>query len=88
MATIRKRGTRYQAIVRRKLHSEARTFKLKQDAELWAKQTEVSLERNSAGLLNSAKNITFADLCQSYRSRAISSKGGVRKKQGQCHHKT
>ena len=79
MATIRKRGSRYQAIVRRKLHHETRSFERKQDAELWAKQLEVSVERNSAGLPNSAKHLTFSTLCESYKQRAISSKNGLGK---------
>lgn len=79
MATIRKRGSRYQAIVRRKLHHETRSFERKQDAELWAKQLEVSVERNSAGLPNSAKNLTFGSLCESYKQRTISSKNGLGK---------
>ena len=77
MATIRKRGSRYQAIVRRKLHHETRSFERKQDAELWAKQLEVSVERNSAGLPNSAKHLNFSSLCVSYKQRAISSKNGL-----------
>ena len=79
MATIRKRGSRYQAIVRRKLHQETRSFERKQDAELWAKQLEVSVERNSAGLPNSAKHLNFSSLCESYKQRAISSKNGLGK---------
>ena len=79
MATIRKRGSRYQAIVRRKLHQETRSFERKQDAELWAKQLELSIERNSAGLPNSAKHLTFSSLCESYKQRAISSKNGLGK---------
>ena len=79
MATIRKRGTRYQAIVRRKLHHETRSFERKQDAELWVKQLEVAIERNGAGLPNSAKHLTFGTLCQSYKERALSSKNGLGK---------
>jgi len=49
MATIRKRGSRYQAMVRRRHHQETKTFALKEDAETWAKETELKIERNSAG---------------------------------------
>ena len=77
MPTIRKRGHRYQAIVRKKHHQEVRTFSRKQDAEIWARELELSIERNSAGLPNSARNVLFADLCNSYKQRAIASKNGL-----------
>ena len=37
MATIRKRGGKFQAIVRRGHHSQAKTFSKRADAEHWAK---------------------------------------------------
>ena len=38
MATIRKRGGKFQAIVRRGYHSQAKTFSKRADAEHWAKR--------------------------------------------------
>jgi len=37
MATIRKRAGKFQAIVRRGHHSQAKTFSKRADAEHWAK---------------------------------------------------
>jgi hypothetical protein len=41
MATIRKRGGKFQAIVRRGYHSQAKTFSKRADAEHWAKRLEI-----------------------------------------------
>ena len=45
MATIRKRGGKFQAIVRRGHHSQAKTFSKRADAEHWAKRLEIEIER-------------------------------------------
>ncbi len=46
MATFRKRGTKWQAQIRLQGHAPlSRTFTLKSDAELWARQTEAAIER-------------------------------------------
>jgi len=50
MATIRKRGGKFQAIVRRGYHSQAKTFSKRADAEHWAKRLEIEIERNVAAL--------------------------------------
>ena len=48
MATIRKRGGKFQAILRRGHHSQAKTFAKRADAEHWAKRLEIEIERNVA----------------------------------------
>ena len=48
MATIRKRGGKFQAIVRRGYHSQAKTFSKRADAEHWAKRLEIEIEREDA----------------------------------------
>ena len=46
MATIRRRGTTWQAQVRRQGHTTlSRTFRLKADAEQWARQKEAEIDR-------------------------------------------
>jgi hypothetical protein len=46
MATIRRRKSKWQAQVRRQGHPPlSRTFHLRADAELWARQTEAELDR-------------------------------------------
>ena len=59
MATIRKRGGKFQAIVRRGQHSQAKTFSKCADAEHWTKRSEIEIEKNVAALPNSTGEITF-----------------------------
>jgi len=77
MATIRKRGGKFQAIVRRGYHSQAKTFSKRADAEHWAKRWEIEIERNVPALPNSADGITFGELIQSYKKRGIESQKGI-----------
>ena len=67
MATIRKRGGKFQAIVRRGCNSQAKTFSKRADAEHWAKRLKIEIERNVAALPNSTDGITFGELIQSYK---------------------
>ena len=69
MATIRKRGGKFQAIVRRGHHSQAKTFSKRADTEHWAKMSEIEIERNVSALPNSADGITFSELITSYKKR-------------------
>lgn len=50
MATLRKRGVKWQAQVRCEGKALSKSFFTKADAEAWAKRTEVSIQRASAGL--------------------------------------
>jgi len=77
MATIRKRGGKFQAIVRRGYHSQAKTFSKRADAEHWAKRLEIEIERNVAALPNSADGITFGELITSYQKRCTASQKGI-----------
>jgi hypothetical protein len=46
MATIRRRGTTWQVQVRRQGHATlSRTFRLKADAEQWARHKEAEIDR-------------------------------------------
>ena len=75
MATIRKRGSRWQAQVRkggRQLAS--RTFKLKADAERWAAQVEVDSERSGFSIDRRVlERATLADLIRRYRDAVVPS---------------
>jgi hypothetical protein len=84
MATIRKSGEKFQAIVRRRHHSQAKTFSKRADAEHWAKrlEIEIEIERNVAALPNSANGITFGELIQSYKKRGIESQKGIGRTKG------
>ena len=50
MATIRRRGKKFQAMVRKGQHSQSKTFSSKSDAEHWSKKLEVEIERSEAML--------------------------------------
>src|ERR1700745_376352 len=45
MATIRRRKSTWQVQIRRQGHQLSRTFRLRADAELWARQVEAELDR-------------------------------------------
>ena len=45
MATIRRRKSAWQVQIRRLGHQVSRTFRLRADAELWARQLEAELDR-------------------------------------------
>jgi len=77
MATIRRRGKKFQAIVRRGQHSQAKTFSSKSDAEHWSKKLEVEIERSEAMLPNSASGVYFNELLESYTKSCSESKRGI-----------
>ncbi len=79
MATIRKRGNKYQAMIREKNVNYSKTFTKMLDAKRWAEETELTVERNEAGLTYSSKESVFRDLIKSYKSRAIRSNIGLEK---------
>lgn len=78
MATFRKRGSRWQAIIRRRgLPSLTRTFATKGDASLWAHQIERQVD---SGLLREDPRIlsqtTLRDLLERYRDEITPRKRG------------
>ena len=77
MATIRKRGNKYQAMIRKKNVSNSKTFDKMSDAKRWTEETELAMERNEAGLPHSSKESVFRDLITLYKSRAIRSNRGL-----------
>lgn len=79
MATIRKRGSSWQAIVRRREFSESRTFLSKSDATAWATELEAKIIRNSAGLPDSPKNFTFNELIDDYIETSKKSQRGLKR---------
>jgi integrase len=79
VATIRKRGERWQAQVRLQGHPPlAKTFTLKADAEAWARRQEVSIERGeieSGG--RSLKAFFLVDLLERYETDVTPLKRGA-----------
>ncbi len=76
MATIRKRGTKWQVIVRRKgVAPLARSFTLKTDADEWARHIETQADRR--GLPPDPREldrITIRDVLERYRDTVVTKK--------------
>jgi len=70
MATFRRRGTKWQAQIRRHGHQAlSRTFTLKSDAEVWARQVEASIERKDLpGSGVALKTVTLRQLLERYEA--------------------
>lgn len=68
MATFKKRGTSVHAQVRRKGHlPEVQTFRLKTDAERWARGIEADMERARHFPSKEAETTTLAECIERYR---------------------
>ena len=78
MATIRRRGTTWQAQVRRSgLPPQNKTFTLKTDAELWARHTEAELDRVDLPVDRKVlQRMTFGDLLCRYKEEITPTKRG------------
>lgn len=67
MATFSRRGNRWQAIIRRKGHRPLyRTFPLKRDAEVWAREIEGRIHEGSYRSLRASERMTVSELCTWY----------------------
>jgi integrase len=72
MATIRRRKSRWQVQIRRRGHRLSRTFRLRADAELWARQVEAELDRGGLPVDNrSLRAHTLADLLRRYEAEVV-----------------
>jgi integrase len=78
MATIRKRGDlQWEAQIRKKgFPAQSRTFTYRDDAERWAKETEVAIERGLFFDRTKAERTTVSELITRYRSDIMPSLGG------------
>lgn len=82
MATIRRRDTKWQAIVRKKGHrSISRTFRTKSAAESWARDTETKIERGTFIDTTAAENTTVADLLAEYERKITPRKRSAAKEE-------
>lgn len=67
MASIRHRGNKWQARVRRKgFPPEVRSFNTRQDAERWARSIEAEMDRGSYVNRNEAESNTLGDVLERY----------------------
>jgi hypothetical protein len=73
MATIRRRGATWQVQVRRQGFSTlSRTFRLKADAELWARQKEAEVDRGELPAdTRVLRSHTLADLLERYTATIV-----------------
>ena len=72
MAALRKRSNgHWQARVRKANQSITKTFINKVDAERWAKQTEVELDKGSFVNLGLAERTTFAEIIERYIAEVL-----------------
>jgi integrase len=72
VATIRRRKSKWQVQIRRQGHQVSRTFHLRADAELWARQQEAELDRG--GLPPDSRRLrahTLADLLRRYETEIV-----------------
>lgn len=78
MATIRKKGDyQWHVQVRKKGHpTQTRTFTIKTDAERWAKETEVAIERGLFFDRSKAEKTTIRELIEHYRRDVMPTLGG------------
>lgn len=75
MATIRRRGAKWQAQVRRAGHRpQSRSFTRKQDAERWSRQMEGELDRGGPD----TPDMTFSNLLMRYQAEVTSRKRGIK----------
>ena len=66
MATIRKRNNKWHVQIRRKeFQSKTKTFLLKKDAKLWARQTEILIQKDNLGI-NLAPYPSFIEIINRY----------------------
>ena len=73
MATIRRRKSAWQAQVRRQGYTPlSRTFRLRADAELWARQVEAEFDRGGLPVDSRAlRSHTLADLLKRYTAEVV-----------------
>lgn len=79
MSTIRKRGDRWQVIVKRKGYpTQSNTFVLKQDAEKWGRQQERLLDTGQWQDTTQTRQTTLDDLLVRYLGEVTSTRGDPR----------
>jgi integrase len=77
MATIRKRGGKWQAQVRRNGETNSRTFIQKADAQRWASQIELEADRKGLQTdLASLTRTTVSDLLERFRDSVVPQRRG------------
>ena len=78
MASVRKRGQRWQVQVRRKGRTPvSRNFRSKADALVWAREQELEADQGRPQIHKTLKGITVADIVSRYRDEVVPRKRGA-----------
>ena len=78
MATLRRRGKRWQAQVRRKGRTPtSRSFRSKSEALLWAREQEFEADKGRPQVHKTLRGITVADIVNRYRDEVVPRKRGA-----------
>ncbi len=78
MATLRRRRDRWQVQVRRKGRTPiSRSFRLKSEALLWAREQELEADQRRPEIHRTLKGITVADIVSRYRDEVVPRKRGA-----------
>jgi predicted Zn-dependent protease len=86
MATLRKRGERWQVQVRRQGRADvSRSFLLKSDALAWARQQELEADRHGIPTARKAlAGVTVADVVRRYRDEVLPRKWSQNSSADRC----
>ncbi|AWI81770.1 hypothetical protein CEW87_21900 [Parazoarcus communis] len=77
MASIRRRGTKWQTrVIRKGFIDEVKTFSTRQDAERWARTIEVEMERGSYVSRTEAETTTLREIINRYIVEVVPTRRG------------
>ena len=85
MATVTKRGTKWQVKIRKKGYEpQSNTFTTKVAADRWARQVETEMDKGVFVSTSKAENTTLHDLMERYQKEVLPSKKSQRQVQSHC----
>jgi integrase len=80
MASIRQRGSKWQArVIRKGFPDEVRSFDTKQEAQKWARVIETSIDKGIHHSLGSAKDVLLFDVLERYVCEVTPTKRGAKR---------
>lgn len=80
MASIRQRGSKWQArVIRKGYPEEVRSFETKQEAQKWARSIESAMDKGAYQSPSIAKGIVFYDVLERYVKEVTPTKRGARR---------
>lgn len=80
MASIRQRGSKWQArVIRKGYPEEVRSFETKQEAQKWARSIEAAMDKGAYQSPSIAKDIVFYDVLERYVQEVTPTKRGAKR---------